>query len=384
MPIQLRTGLPGAGKTLGAVEHLIQLRHQHPDRPVKVLGIPDLRDDLAEVITPEQFRDWDQFPAGTIIVVDEVQKYCPARRVGDAPTWIAKLSEHRHLGLEFIFITQHPSLLDTYVRRLVDRHIHTVRKFGTYWVTRFEWPECQSDPTSKSALRDVERKDRSKYSKVAMSAYTSSELHTVKRRIPPFVWVSLALLLIIPGLLGAAYLALRSRGKSEAALIHPDQHAHSMFSGSSNSVMSTDDWIKRMTPRVKGVPWSAPLFDGQSVMTVPDLRCIVIERDSGLRDCKCYSEQDTPIDVDQKMCYKAASEGVYNPFRPALQDARQAQPAASSSARSVADARHDDAEALGELGGGAYQGRQRATAYGYIPPTYGKWNSTPLKSGTGM
>ena len=49
-----------------------------------------------------------RLPAGAIIVVDECQKYMPARRgAADAPQWIKDLSTHRHLGLDFILISQH-------------------------------------------------------------------------------------------------------------------------------------------------------------------------------------------------------------------------------------------------------------------------------------
>ena len=381
MPIELRTGLPGAGKTLGAVERLIELRKQHPDRPLKVLGVTGLRGDLGDAITPDDFRNWEQYPAGTIIVVDEVQKYCGARRSGDVPAWIGKLSEHRHLGLEFIFITQHPSLIDAYVRRLVDRHIHTVRKFNTHWVTRYEWPDCVEDVKSKKVLKDADRKSRHKYTQEAMNSYTSSELHTMQKRIPPFIYIAIAFCAIIPALLGVAYFVLKHRGETEAALIHKPESSHSMFSGQGASrEMTTEDWEKRMTPRVKGVPWSAPMFDSLAVVTVPDLRCIIIERDDGARDCHCYSEQDTRVEVDAKACYKAATDGVYNPYRPKMQD-RETPVAKASSVAPISSPDGGPVASVEGAGGAAW--KESAMRANYTPPELVPLG-TPIKSGTGM
>lgn len=348
MPIQLRTGLPGAGKTLGVVEYLIEVREKEPHRPVRVLGIADLRGDLSTPLSEDEFRRWHELPAGTIVVVDEVQKYLPVRRAGDPPAWISKLSEHRHLGLDFLFVTQHPALIDTYVRRLVDKHVHHVRKYGTHIVERLVWPEVQMELTSKSAAKACERKSKHVFSKQAMESYTSSELHTVKRSIPPFLKVALALLFVVPvlGLIGWRVMAHLGRSEStSASSVHTESSKLSggFASGATDKVVTPEDWQRRMTPRVRGVPWSAPIFDGQAVTTVPDLRCILIEREDHSRDCRCYSEQDTRLDVDQKECFVAATDGVYNPFRPALQTAkgvadkrdRSAPASASSAARAV-------------------------------------------------
>lgn len=384
MPIELRTGLPGAGKSLGLVEHLLQLRLTESHRPVRALGVTGLREDLADDLTAEQFVRWHELPAGTIVVVDEAQKYLPARRTGEPPEWIRKLSEHRHLGLDFVFVTQHPALLDTYVRRLVDRHIHTVRKYGTSIIERFSWPEVQMEPTSKSAVKAAERKSRHTFSKQAMQCYTSAELHTVKRRIPPFLIFGMCLLVVVPLLAFAGY-QIMHHASDPARFGGTPAVSGKAAPAQASSVarpMTAAQWIERQTPRVKGVPWSAPVFDGQQVVTVPDLRCVIID-DEDARRCHCYSEQDTPVEVATAECFRAATDGVYNPYRPVMQAAQVSAPASSSTAGRPSDISKLD-DSVDASGSGAYQGRARATAYGYTPPTYGKWDDTPLKSGTGM
>ena len=88
MPIEFRSGLPGSSKTLGAVDHLMELRKTLPERPVYVLGINELREGLAHDLTPEQLEQWQELPPNSIILVDECQRYMPARRSGDPPRWM--------------------------------------------------------------------------------------------------------------------------------------------------------------------------------------------------------------------------------------------------------------------------------------------------------
>jgi zona occludens toxin len=385
VPIELRTGLPGAGKSLGLVEHLLHLRQAESHRPVRALGVTGLRDDLADALTPEQFQNWHELPAGTIVVVDEAQKYLPARRTGEPPEWIRKLSEHRHLGLDFIFVTQHPALLDTYVRRLVDRHIHTVRKYGTSIIERLSWPEVQMEPTSKAAVKAAERKSRHTFSKQAMQCYTSAELHTVKRKIPPFLIFGMCLLVIVPLLAFAGYQIMHRASDPKrfggTAFSKKDVALVPASSSSSGKQMTAAEWVQRQTPRVKGVPWSAPIFDSQQVVTVPDLRCIIID-DADARHCHCYSEQDTRVDVATSECFQAATDGVYNPYRQPMQSPSDG-PAKASSAQGPAP----DAKSVVDAGGdgsGASGAWKQGVGTDYSPPGYVARDMTPLKSGTGM
>ena len=320
MPIEFRSGLPGSSKTLGAVDHLMELRKTAPERPVYVLGITDLRDGLAHDLTPDQLEHWQDLPANSIIMVDECQKYMPARRAGDPPKWIRDLSTHRHLGLDFIFISQHPALIDNYVRRLIDRHIHHVRKFGTQFCDRWEWPELQSDPTSSSAKKGAHSKRVWKFSKTAMQAYKSAEVHTVKRRLPPILYVAGVCVPLIPLLLFLAWHRMHSMSHpatvaTAAAQVSDGKPAPKSSGGSTNAPLTQEEWIKQRIPRVAGMPWSAPLYDQQTVQSVPDLYCISYKRDDDSESCTCVTEQGTHADVPGKLCLKIVEDGVYNPYR---------------------------------------------------------------------
>lgn len=380
MPIEFRSGLPGAGKTLGAVEHLMHLRKTAPERPVYQLGITDLRDGLAIPLSEDQLTKWQELPSGSIIVVDECQKWMPARRgAAESPQWIKDLSTHRHLGLDFILISQHPSLIDPYVRKLVDRHIHTVRVFGTEWIERWSWPLIQADPNAAGAKKQAENKSRHKYSKEAMAAYKSAELHTVKRRVPKFIYIAGAVLLALPllGMLG--YQAMRHAGSKAGVADAPASSggigpSMSNLSGQQKAPLTREEWVKQMVPRVAGIPWSAPVFDGQKVQAEPDLYCVKFEGDHGEDNCRCLTEQGTHAEVPHAMCKAYAEGGVYNPYRAPITKLPQQAIASQSSAGSVPDAQHPVPDGAAADPGTSLPSHERATATAYTPPTYGNWD----------
>lgn len=327
-------------------------------------------------------RNWKDLPPNSVIVVDECQRFMPSRRAGDPPAWVRDLSVHRHLGLDFIFITQHPALIDSYVRRLVDRHIHHVRKFGTEFCDRWEWGECQEQPTSSSAKKAAHGKTVWKYSKRAMEAYTSAEVHTVKRRVPRALIVSLVALLMIPLLVWFAIHHIRGAAPPPSAGASPfPAHASSSPSsaGKAAPVETPQDWVKKQTPRVAGIPWSAPVFDKLSVQAQPELYCASWKpREHPEQErCACYSEQGTHVDVPGALCLQVAKNGIYNPFRKPLDDSPSSslgkhpgQPMPSASPAPGGPA----VVAASVSGIPAPQDKQPGVGDQYTPPEYGHWN----------
>lgn len=318
MPIELRTGLPGAGKTLGAVERLMELAEKEPHRPRYQHGITDLKEGLAIPLDVEGVKRWQELPAGSIIMVDECQKLMPAKRGAiDSPQWVRDLSTHRHLGLDFIFITQHPSLIDKYVRTLVDVHIHTVRKYGTHFVERWRWGICKEDPNAKGAQKDADSKTTHAMSRKAMEAYKSAELHTVKRRVPRFVVFGAITLVALPFLVWIGVKVMHHT-QVTAAGGNALPQGGAVPVGQTEKVLTVKDWIQRQVPRVAGIPWSAPIFDDRKVQAQPDLYCVAYGGPKGDDKCICHTEQDTKAEVPFVMCQQYAHGGVYNPYRAPL------------------------------------------------------------------
>jgi hypothetical protein len=84
-----------------------------------------------EPVEASLFNWWLWCKPGDLIVCDEVQYIVPRGTLGkDPPHYIKSLEIHRHYGVDFIFITQDVTLLDTTMRRLVGLHRHVRAVMG--------------------------------------------------------------------------------------------------------------------------------------------------------------------------------------------------------------------------------------------------------------
>lgn len=222
--ITLITGVPGAGKTLYCVSEVLQPVCS-TDRAVYVDGIPDLS--LRHEPAPDPL-DWPNWaPHGALIVIDEVQRIWRPAPAGQSPhTSIAELETHRHKGLDFVIMTQHPNLLHTNVRRLVGRHIHVRRTAMGVYV--YEWPECVNPDT---AWKNAHVKLRWSHPKKAFGLYKSASIHQqVKHRLPKAVWFFAASVAAVVALGGYTI-------KSIYSSIHPKQSISAPSSSSSQAAV---------------------------------------------------------------------------------------------------------------------------------------------------
>ncbi|MFC0398594.1 zonular occludens toxin domain-containing protein [Paraburkholderia rhizosphaerae] len=178
--ITLITGTPGSGKTLFAIWSL--LREIKAGRRIVVDGIPNLAIDH-ELVDEAWVRRWfDHVQPNDIVVVDEVQRIWPPVSVGVKPTEdIEWLHKHRHKGVDFVVITQHPNRMNKTIRDLVGRHVHVRRLFGLKQAMVYEWDHCHNP---NAGFRDAV-KTRWSYPKKVFELYTSSELHTKQKAVIP-------------------------------------------------------------------------------------------------------------------------------------------------------------------------------------------------------
>lgn len=379
MPVKLYTGLPGAGKTARLVAEIVALREKEPNRPVYARGIDGLAEGLAEPLPDEVLHKWWELPPGAILCIDECQEpgLMPQDR-GQPPDWVRRISKVRHEGMDFLLTTQHPSLMSSYVRRLVDQHVHAVRKFNTKVVMWYTWGRCMDTPekgsSQKAAVSQVGTLPASVF-----DLYKSAQMHTMKRRLPFKVYAFLALI-VLAITAAVAVPILIKRAQTHNVEMITGKRADASSSGAAaesaaeraaqvNEAMRAQDFGKWMRPRVAGLPWTAPAFDGQAVTARPMVYCIAVE-DGG---CSCISEQGTKVDVEPRQCRRIASNGVYNPFLPPADDARSSERAAGSRTSQSPQG------AMAENGGplplsaaptGAIGGYRRGPSFrqSYIPP----------------
>jgi len=180
MTISLITGTPGSGKTLYAVSQL--QKEIKGGRRVVVNGIRDLAVEH-ELVDDAWVREWhNHVQQNDLIVIDEVQRIWPPVAMGSRPSEdIEKLHVHRHMGVDFVVITQHPQRLNKTIRDLVGRHVHVRRLFGMRRAMLYEWDHCHNP---NAGFRDAVKTVWS-YPRKVFALYTSAEVHTKPKAVIP-------------------------------------------------------------------------------------------------------------------------------------------------------------------------------------------------------
>jgi len=196
--LYLFTGVPGSGKTLNVVSMLAK-RKDFKNRPLFIDGIPDLKIPHEEIPEGESIKTWPKWaPDGAIIVVDECQRIFRPRSSSSAvPDYVAELETHRHRGLDFLLITQHPRLIDVHLRSLIEHHTH-FGKTNLGLRRKLEWTtggakEPESRANIKEALVSVYKLDKSVYG-LYKSAEEHTKIRTKRSKVLYLIPIAIALL----------------------------------------------------------------------------------------------------------------------------------------------------------------------------------------------
>jgi len=305
--ITLITGTPGAGKTLYALNYVKDLSEKE-NRPVFYNGVNDLKLPWSELAAGE---DWHTVPAGSIVLIDECQRVFRPRGNGSAvPKHVEMLETHRHAGIDLVVITQHPMLIESNVRRLVGRHFHVMRNFGMKRATVHEWGQTK-EACDKSRADSIRHEFG--YPAKSFEWYKSAELHTHKARIPVKIWV----LLSVPFILGAAgwgmYQWQLSKINKPASVLAGSPTPNTSLSAPSAPAVDPFQWFRDQTPRIVGLPHTAPVYDNMAKPTAMPLPVGCIASAS---KCICVTEQGTRIaDMQDVVCRAIVKNGYFNPYK---------------------------------------------------------------------
>lgn len=332
--ITLISGEPGAGKTAYVVDQLAN-NPLYQSRPLFVMGIPDLvighipvpplEQWTKSLPTPEDpsiYTDVFNFPDGSVIVIDEAQKILrPRPALSRPPSYISAFETHRHIGLDFILITQSPSLIDAHVRKLVGQHIHVT---GNWAGGKLYEQSSVFDPLDRSSLASAVVR---KYliPKTSFDLYKSSSIHTkIKRRPPLSFYVVAALLFIIPFLVWQVY--HRINGYLSPSKSKPDPGQETNVSHKAPSIVastlvseinqgnissSSELSSKSFIPRLRERPESAPLYDPiRQVAHLPIVKGCVLSA----KKCICYTDQGTDAFLNFEQCKNWLEHRPYNPW----------------------------------------------------------------------
>jgi hypothetical protein len=336
--LYLYTGVPGAGKTLYAVSNLLK-RKDFKDRPIFVDGIKDLDHDKInyfDIPEGESIQTWPKWaPPGAIIVVDECQRIFRPRPSGSkVPDYVAELETHRHRGLDFILITQHPRLIDINLRSLIEHHTH-LSKTNLGIRRKLEWTTGGAkDPESRTNIREalvsVYKLDKSAY-----GLYKSAEVHTKIRTKKSKLLMLFPLALCLVGYGVWSFTGFWGRFEGEAPSTDKTAEANKTAESAPTTMqtpqeaatgryetqktqaeqskphISEDDY----KPRIENRPETAPIYDGMNKsVTVMPWPSACVKSDKA---CNCYTDQGTKIkEIDKKTCISYIKDGLpFNPYK---------------------------------------------------------------------
>jgi zona occludens toxin len=343
----LLTGVPGSGKTLYAVSDLAK---QFKDRPIFYYGIPELKLDWIPLADPTKWET--EIPANGVLVIDEAQKIFPVRpSTQRPPPHIENLTTHRHMGIDVVLLTQHPMLLDAFIRRVCGRHMHFHRAIGLEAATIFEWDNYDEAFNTRSR-QEVSVRTRWSFPKSSYGLYKSAEVHTHKRRIPRFFYY-VPIGLIVCALAASLYV------KSLADLGAPPDPAKSAFNrlmptstGASSPTQLTQlnphdpmaslvGFSSSSSPPISQAaepyqPWHHPKYAALiEPKRAPTPAGCISRRTTDTLVCTCYTEDATIIEgTTHDFCAAYMRNAVFSDWRDSIDSRSSGSESRSSSGKS--------------------------------------------------
>lgn len=327
--ITIITGTPDAGKTLYAIEKLlvplVGKTIKHTNDQGNEVEIPrtiytninglQIDHELIDGGENQGLRDWHKWAKpGSVIVFDEFQKSWPPRANGSkVPEDIQSLDTHRHMGVDFVLITQSVMNTDRHIHALAGRHLHVRRVGNMKAAIVYEW-----DHVSKSLMYSKAiSKAPWRYSAKIFKLYKSAELHTKQpRRLPTLVWF------VLGGLGLAAYMGpttyqrlyerthpgevakAASDAKTVAGEVQP-------LSLATVTVTAPDERVDFM-PRISDRPWTAPAYDQlRTVVQMPLIAGGVCMNGR----CVCVTGDGASLEISSSSCADWIKSRPFNPYQ---------------------------------------------------------------------
>lgn len=349
--ISLCTAVPGSGKSLRAVWYCVEAIKAGEQvyacniNGLRVEGVNDFPDPTK----------WEDLPPGSILIVDEAQKFFRAGR--EVPEYIKEMETIRHRGIRLLLLTQHPTLIHANIRALVGYHEHLVRVNGKEAATVYSRSRIIDNVRSDKGLA-AEDHHEWPYPKDCYKLYDSAEVHTVKRTVPYKYKRAVIMAVVAAAILGGVVWQMNravhsgSAGSSQAAAagaatrlggglgIPEQEQAKPRWETAS-------DYARDHLARFPSMPWTAPVFDDRAITADPQLMCMSAapgHLESGVaagEACVCFTEQGTTYDMPHSQCLRTARQGPpYNPYKQGMgqmpPSVPAAYPAAVASGPSVA------------------------------------------------
>lgn len=351
--ITLVTAVPGSGKTLRAVWFIQQALANGVQ--VFACNINGLK--IPEVIDFPDPTKWEDLPAGSLLVVDECQKFFRAER--GVPSYIAAMETIRHMGIRLVLLTQHPALIHSNIRALVGFHEHLVRENGKESAIVFTRSRVIDNVRSDRALATEDHHTWA-FPKDCYDLYTSAEVHTFKRTIP-YKYKRAAVMALCAAVLlgGVVWQINRALHKDDK----PPTAAAGVLAGGKvggeekrQVIRTAGEYADQVQPLIADAPFTAPGFVNREFASDPEIFCMSSGHMQGenwvVESCTCLTEQGTRYELDQARCGAIARHGGrYNPYKPRQEQYAQASDAPGAGQSPAAEAQ---SAAVSPVTGGSF------------------------------
>lgn len=337
--IYLITGTPGTGKTAFAVSSIINNREglfkyetedgETVDRPLYFCHIDGLDEKAlkAHRLTEEQIQSAplnELVPQGSVVIVDEADYAYPTRAAAkEVPPYVKTLKELRHDGFTLILMTQHPNMLDSYIRNLVGKHWHLERKqVGT---KLYEFYRCETNLSSACAAKGV-TSDFYKPDKRAFKYYKSASVHIKFKKKLHRVFYGMGLLLVCAPVFfyytSGRFKRYVGAEEQPAAVSVAETSAPAQQQAAADNYPAAPPMaasvpigakVEDYRPRIANLQETAPIYDSlRQVADFPRRVACVASADS----CNCYSQQATILpNISTAECRAIVKQRPFDPYR---------------------------------------------------------------------
>ena len=308
--IYLFTGTPGSSKTLNAIKFVCE-NGPFKDRPVYYYNIREVSLPWIE-LSEDEVKAWYDLPHGAVIVIDECQKiFRPRARSQGVPKMVEELETHRHGGFDIVLLTQGTSLVDNAVLAQVGKHHHLERRYGMERANWFTWEKACKSVDSQTYRKQAVR-TTVPFDKKYFGVYKSAEVHTHKRQIPAKIMAAWAFII---GFVLVFGFYVKSIVSPDDPKPKKPENVVEEFEGPYipriTEAPKEADWSDQQTPRLSGMPWTAPVYDQlmepKSVPT-PDA-CIHWKKKD---QCVCSTRQGTRISIPKNVCLDIVAHGWFD------------------------------------------------------------------------
>lgn len=287
--IYLITATPGSGKTLYSIGLILDFIKEGRTVYANINGLK------IDGVLPAP-EDWRETPEGSVVVYDECQEMFDStdKKVAGRDD-VNALQKHRHTGHDLVLITQDPSFLHNKVRKLVGRHWHLERVFGTHNAKLYRSEKCM-EKCSPALLNKADQTLFS-YPKEHFELYQSATVHTHKASIPAWlIRTGIVMVLLIAGFIylfmnAGDFFTGKTVGNVNNASV-PEKTAQPIpFSSSPVTALSASSAMVPSRSVVESVRPSRFPRGVSGCMSRPSTKV-----------CRCYDFDHVVLDMDLAQC----------------------------------------------------------------------------------